>query len=55
MCPYVYFNKSIMLKDNINEPGIYRWINKGKSYVGSSINLRDGFIKYYSSPKEGIS
>lgn len=43
-------DKSIILKDNKNKPGIYRWVNKvnGNCYVGSSINLTDRFRKYYS-------
>jgi len=43
-------DKSIILKDNKNKAGIYRWVNKenGNSYVGSSGNLTDRFRKYYS-------
>ena len=43
-------DKSIILKDNKNKAGIYRWVNKenGNCYVGSSENLTDRFRKYYS-------
>jgi len=48
--PDAYFNKSIILKDNKNQAGIYRWVNKvnGKSYVGSSANLTVRFRQYFS-------
>jgi len=44
-----YLNKSIILKDNKNKSGIYRWVNKvnGKSYVGSSVNLSLRLKVYY--------
>jgi hypothetical protein len=35
-----------------NKNGVYRWIN-GKSYIGSSVNLRKRFYDYYNlSPLE---
>lgn len=45
-----FADKSVILKDNKNKAGIYRWVNKvnGNSYVGSSENLTDRFRKYYS-------
>lgn len=43
-------DKSIIYKENKNKSGIYRWNNliTGKSYVGSSISLRNRFASYYS-------
>lgn len=43
-------DKSKILKENKNKSGVYRWINKlnGKTYVGSSTNLRVRLYKYYS-------
>ena len=37
--------KSIILKDNKNKAGIYRWINliNSKIYIGSAIDLRTRF------------
>lgn len=39
-----------VLKENKAKSGIYRWVNlkNGKSYVGSSVNLRRRLINYYS-------
>ena len=39
-----------IFKENINKSGIYRWINieNGKSYVGSSVNLKERFLNYYN-------
>lgn len=39
-----------MLKDNKNKAGVYRWVNKlnGKTYIGSSTNLRRRLIQYYT-------
>lgn len=44
------FDKSKILKENKNKSGVYRWINKlnGKTYIGSSTNLRVRLYKYYS-------
>lgn len=44
-----YLNKSMILNDNKNKPGIYRWVNKvnGKSYLGSSVNLNNRLKGYY--------
>ena len=38
-----------IFKDNENKSGIYRWLNleSGKSYIGSSVNLRRRFNQYY--------
>jgi excinuclease UvrABC nuclease subunit len=43
-------NKCIILEENRNKSGIYRWVNKinGKSYIGSSISLSNRLIIYYS-------
>lgn len=43
-------NKSLILKENKNKSGIYRWNNliTGKSYIGSSISLSNRFNCYYS-------
>ena len=45
-----YINKSIILLENKNKSGIYRWNNSitGKSYIGSSINLNVRLRAYYS-------
>jgi excinuclease UvrABC nuclease subunit len=49
-----YYNanklKDIILKENKNKCGIYRWNNivTGKSYIGSAKCLRTRFFKYYS-------
>jgi group I intron endonuclease len=40
-----------ILKENKGKSGVYRWVNKdssGKSYVGSSVNLRRRFTQYFS-------
>jgi len=38
------------LADNLNEPGIYRWINKinRNSYIGSSVNISVRMYTYCS-------
>jgi group I intron endonuclease len=43
-------DKSAIYKENKGKCGVYRWNNKitGKSYVGSSISLRNRFCGYYS-------
>lgn len=43
-------NKFIIYRENKGKSGIYRWTNliNGKSYVGSSICLRNRFGVYYS-------
>ena len=43
-------DKTQILKENNNKSGIYRWINidNGKSYVGSSVNLKERFVSYYN-------
>lgn len=43
-------NKLMILKDNKDKVGIYRWINKvnGNTYVGSSVNLSLRLKKYYN-------
>ena len=45
-----YMEKSLIFKENNEKAGIYRWVNKvnGKSYIGSSINLKRRFRDYYS-------
>lgn len=42
--------KIVILKDNKNRAGIYRWVNliTGKTYIGSSGNLSDRFEKYFN-------
>lgn len=50
----VYNNADSMklqaVKENRGKSGVYRWINqnKGKTYVGSSVNLGKRFTSYYS-------
>jgi len=53
--PVNYYNnmydfKSIIIKDNKNKSGIYKFTNKlnGNFYIGSSVNLSRRFINYYS-------
>lgn len=53
--PVKYYNnmynfKSIIIKDNKNKSGIYKFTNKlnGNFYIGSSVNLSRRFINYYS-------
>jgi hypothetical protein len=43
-------DKFIVYKENKNKSGIYRWNNlvTGDSYVGSSINLTNRLINYFS-------
>ena len=47
-------NKNQILQENQNKSGIYRWINNyqdgllKKTYIGSSINLKNRFSIYYS-------
>lgn len=47
--PDAFFNKSIILNDNKNKIGIYRWVNKenGNTYIGSSVNLGRRLRVYY--------
>lgn len=47
--PDAFLNKSIILKDNKNKVGIYRWVNKknGNTYIGSSVNLGRRLKVYY--------
>lgn len=50
----VYANADVskfdIISENKNKSGVYRWINllTGKSYVGSSVNLRKRFYDYYN-------
>jgi len=50
----IYENADIsnnhVIKDNINKSGVYRWVNllTGKSYIGSSVNLRKRFYDYFN-------
>jgi len=43
--------KFIIMKDNKNKSGIYRWTNRitGKFYIGSAVNLTKRLRFYYSS------
>jgi group I intron endonuclease len=45
-----YKYKDLILKENKNKSGVYRWNNivTGKSYIGSSINLSKRFNEYYN-------
>ena len=50
-----YYNKpaeqkKIIYKDNYNKAGIYVFTHKstGNKYVGSSLNLSQRFVKYFS-------
>ena len=42
--------KDIFLRDNKGKTGIYRWLNvvNDISYIGSSIDIRERFIRYYN-------
>lgn len=44
-------DKSIIMEDNRNKVGVYRWVNviNNKAYVGSSTNLSERFLDYYQS------
>jgi len=46
----MYDFKSIIIKDNKNKSGIYKFTNKLNSnfYIGSSVNLSRRFINYYT-------
>lgn len=46
----MYDFKSIIIKDNKNKSGIYKFTNKlnGNFYIGSSVNLSRRFINYYT-------
>jgi hypothetical protein len=53
--------KDLAIKDNADKSGIYRWthIYNGKSYLGSSSNLKKRFSNYYnynyiSDPKKNM-
>lgn len=39
-------NKVIILTENRNKAGIYRWVNlkNGKSYIGSALDLKKDFF-----------
>jgi len=45
-----YDMKNLILKENKNKVGIYKWTNKlnNKCYVGSSINLWRRFLNYFN-------
>ncbi len=47
--PNAYLNKSMILEDNKNKTGIYRWVNKvnGKTYIGSGVILARRLKEYY--------
>lgn len=44
--------KKAIYQDNSKKTGIYRWSHKesGKSYHGSSLNIAQRLVKYYSVP-----
>lgn len=48
--PDAFLNKNIILKDNKNKAGVYRWVNKvnGSTYIGSSVNLNQRLRSYFS-------
>jgi group I intron endonuclease len=43
-------NLNLILKDNKNKSGIYRWTNKNTNdiYIGSAVNLNRRFKEYFS-------
>lgn len=43
-------SKDLVLKDNRNQSGVYRWVNNvnGKTYVGSGVNLAKRLASYYN-------
>src|SRR5215216_4568437 len=43
--------KSLIINENINKAGVYRWTNKinGNIYIGSSINLANRFREYLNT------
>nr|YP_009722256.1 hypothetical protein [Morchella importuna]QGN66658.1 hypothetical protein [Morchella importuna] len=43
--------KKLIIKENENKSGIYRWTNKytGDTYIGQSINLSARFIHYFNT------
>lgn len=47
--PDAFLDKPVILKNNKNKAGIYRWVNKvnGNTYIGSSVNLGRRFRVYY--------
>lgn len=47
---YADVQKFQILEENTKQAGIYRWINNisGKSYIGSSKNLRVRLLNYYN-------
>ena len=56
--PIIIYNdimeyKDKIYNDNRNKSGIYRWTNKinGKSYIGSSINLRRRLSEYFNAER----
>ena len=48
--PDAFLNKNILLKDNKNKAGVYRWVNKvnDSSYIGSSVNLNQRLRSYFN-------
>lgn len=42
--------KEVILKDNLGQSGIYRWVNNvnNKTYVGSGANLAKRLVSYYN-------
>ena len=45
-----YSMKSLIIKENKNKSGIYKWTNKltNDIYIGQSINLSNRFIRYFN-------
>ena len=45
-----YSMKKLIIQDNKNKSGIYKWTNKltNDIYIGQSVNLANRFIKYFN-------
>jgi len=48
--------KSEILRDNTDQSGVYRWINKinGKSYIGSAVNIKARLNSHYSNYRSNL-
>jgi group I intron endonuclease len=49
----IELQKNQIYKDNKNKTGVYRWVNSinNKSYVGSSVNISQRLLTYFSQKK----
>ena len=49
--PNAHLQEKFILQENKGRSGVYRWVNliNGKSYIGSSVDLKNRLRQYYSN------